>query len=53
MDINKSQHTKLTVEKKNLPQLLPGFELATFSITSPALLPTSYPGSLLVGAPDS
>ena len=27
---NKSQHTKLTLEKKILPQLLPGFELATF-----------------------
>ena len=28
--LNKSQHTKLTVEKKILPPLLPGFELATF-----------------------
>ena len=27
---NKSQHTRLTVEKKMLPPLLPGFELATF-----------------------
>ena len=27
---NKSQHTKLTPEKKILPPLLPGFELATF-----------------------
>ena len=27
---NKSQHTKLTLETKNLPPLLPGFELATF-----------------------
>ena len=27
---NKSQHTKLTLEKKTLPPLLPGFELATF-----------------------
>ena len=27
---NKSQHTKLTLEKKILPSLLPGFELATF-----------------------
>ena len=26
----KSQHTKLTLEKKILPPLLPGFELATF-----------------------
>ena len=27
---NKSQHTKLTLEKKIFPPLLPGFELATF-----------------------
>ena len=27
---NKSQHTKLILEKKILPPLLPGFELATF-----------------------
>ena len=27
---NKSQHTKLTLEKKILPPLLPGFELAIF-----------------------
>ena len=27
--LNKSQHTKLTLEKKILPLLLPGFELAT------------------------
>ena len=27
---NKSQQTKLTLEKKILPPLLPGFELATF-----------------------
>ena len=27
---NKSQHTKLTLEKKILPPLLAGFELATF-----------------------
>ena len=26
----KSQHTKLTLEKKILPPLLPGFELTTF-----------------------
>ena len=26
---NKSQHTKLTLEKKILPPFLPGFELAT------------------------
>ena len=34
---NKSQYTKLTLEKKILPPLLPGFELATFLITSSAL----------------
>ena len=28
--LNESQHTKLTPEKKILPLLLPGFELATF-----------------------
>ena len=27
---NESQHTKLTLEKKILPPLLPGFELTTF-----------------------
>ena len=27
---SKSQHTKLTLEKKSFPPLLPGFELATF-----------------------
>ena len=27
---NKSQHTKLTLKKKTLPPLLPGFELVTF-----------------------
>ena len=36
-DTNKSQHTKLTLEKTILLLLLPGFELATFSITSPVL----------------
>ena len=34
---NKSQHTKLTLEKKILPPLLPGFELATFDHESGAL----------------
>ena len=29
---NKSQHTKSTLEKKILPPLLPGFELATFRL---------------------
>ena len=38
---NKSQHTKLTLEKKVLPPLLPGFKLATFR-TSPALYQLSY-----------
>ena len=28
----KSQHTKLTLEKKFFPPLLPGFELATFRL---------------------
>ena len=28
--LNKGQHTKLTLEKKILPPLMPGFELATF-----------------------
>ena len=28
--LNKSQHRKLTLEKKILPPLLPGFELTTF-----------------------
>ena len=46
---NKSQqHTKLTLEKKILLPLLPGFERTrNLSITSPALLPSSYLGSLL------
>ena len=57
---NKSQHTKLTLEKKILPPPLPGFELTTFrsrvrlsyqpaiaALTNQLsrLLPTSYPGS--------
>ena len=29
---NKSQYTKLTLEKKILPPLLPGFELTTFRL---------------------
>ena len=32
-----SQHTKLTLEKKILPPLLPGFELATFDHESGVL----------------
>ena len=39
--LNKSQHTKLTLEKKILPLLLPGFELATFR-SRVRRLPTSY-----------
>ena len=34
---NKSQHAKLTLEKKILPPLLPGFEICNLLITSPAL----------------
>ena len=30
--LNKSQHRKSTLEKKILPPLLPGFELATFRL---------------------
>ena len=40
--LNKSQHTKLTLEKKILQLLLPGFKLA--------LLPANYPGLLLIQA---
>ena len=41
---NKSQHTKLTLERKFLPPILPGIELAFLTITSPALLPASHAG---------
>ena len=41
---NKRQHTKLTLEKKILPLLLLGFELANFQ-SRVVLKPTSYPGS--------
>ena len=34
---SKSQHTKSTLEKKIVPPLLPGFELATFRHESGAL----------------
>ena len=34
---NKRQHTKLTLEKKILPPLLPGFELVSFDHKSGAL----------------
>ena len=35
--MNKSQHTKLTLEKEILPPLLPGFELKPFVHESGAL----------------
>ena len=49
--LNKSQHTKLILEKRILPLLLPRFELATFgsqvwhSNQQVSWLLTSYPGS--------
>ena len=43
---NKSQHRKLTPEKKILPPLLPGFEPATFR-SRVCALPVSYPCSPL------
>ena len=43
---NKSQHKKLTLEKRILPPLLPGFEPETFRSRSVAL-PLSYPRSPL------
>ena len=45
---NKSQHRKLTLEKKSLPPLLPGLEPATFLNTSLALKPLNYPRSTCV-----
>ena len=41
---NKSQHTKLTLEKKTLQLLPPGLELAPFNHES-GVLPTTYPSS--------
>ena len=41
---NKSQHINLTLEKKILQPLLPGFELPTLR-SQVQLLPTSYPSS--------
>ena len=35
--LNKSQHTKLTLERKIIPMLLPGFELTSFDHESGAL----------------
>ena len=46
---NESQHTKLTLVKKILPLLLPGFKLATFWITSPALYQQAIPAVLISG----
>ena len=42
---NKSQHTKLTLEKNILPPLLPGFELSTFRSRVRRSNQLSYPGS--------
>ena len=39
---DKSQHKKLTTEKKILPPLLPGLDPRDLLITSPALKPLSY-----------
>ena len=41
---NKSLHTKLTLEKKILPPLQPGFELATFRSRVRRSTNASYPG---------
>ena len=41
---NKGQHTKLTLEKKKSPAASAGIRTHNLSITSLALLPTSYPG---------
>ena len=42
--LNESQHTKLTLEKKILPPLLPWIQTPNLSIMSLVFLPTSYPG---------
>ena len=42
---NKSQHTKLTLEKKNSPTAPAGIRTRDVSITRPALYQHSYPGS--------
>ena len=44
---NKSQHTMQTLEKENSPAALAEIRTRNPSITSPALLPTNYPGSPL------
>ena len=43
---NKSQQAKVTLEKKILLLLLPGFKLATFRSRVRRLFPISYPSSL-------
>ena len=43
---NKSQHTKLNLEKKFFSAAPAGIQTRNLSITSSALLQTSYPGSL-------
>ena len=42
---NKSQHRKLTLEKKNLPPLLQGFEPATFRSAHPARFLRNWSGN--------
>ena len=42
---NMSQHTKLTLEKKNATVVPTGIRTRNLSITSPAFLPINYPGS--------
>ena len=39
-----TRQTKLTLEKKNSPAASAGIRTRNLSITSPALLPTNYPG---------
>ena len=43
---NKSQHTKLTRSEENSPAAPAWIRTHNLSITSPALWPTSYPGSI-------
>ena len=47
---NMSQHTKITLKKKNSPTAPARIWTHNLSITSPALLPTSYPGSIFTVA---
>ena len=48
---NKSQHTKLTLEKKFLPPLLPGFELATFWSRVRSSYKQAIPAPRIIRAP--